>query len=56
MDAPEHWGGTPPARVLAPDGTLEGVPDPSLGPDDLRAMLRWMVLARRLDRGLAARA
>lgn len=50
MEAPGHWAGTAPERVLAPDGTAVGDPDVGLGPDELRAMLRWMVLARRLDR------
>jgi pyruvate dehydrogenase E1 component alpha subunit len=47
---PEHWRGTDPLRVLAPDGTAVGDPDVGLGPDELRALLRWMLLARRLDR------
>jgi len=47
---PHHWRGTEPRRVLAPDGSLVGDPDVGLGPDDLRAMLRFMLLARRLDR------
>jgi 2-oxoisovalerate dehydrogenase E1 component alpha subunit len=50
VEAPEHWGGTAPERVLAPDGTAVGDPDVGLGPDQLRSMLRWMVVARRLDR------
>ena len=50
MDAPEHWAGTTPARILAPDGTAVGDPDVGLTPDDLRAALRWMIVARRLDR------
>jgi pyruvate dehydrogenase E1 component alpha subunit len=50
VEAPEHWGGTLPARILDPDGTAVGSTDVGLGPEDLRAMLRWMVLARRLDR------
>jgi 2-oxoisovalerate dehydrogenase E1 component subunit alpha len=47
---PAHWAGTEPQRILAPDGTVVGDPDVGLGPDDLRSLLRWMVLARRLDR------
>ena len=47
---PEHWRGTEPLRVLAPDGTAVGDPDVGLEPDALRAMLRSMMLARRLDR------
>jgi len=47
---PEHWRGTEPLRVLDADGTVVGDPDVGLEPDELRAMLRWMLLARRLDR------
>ena len=47
---PEHWGGTEPFRLLAPDGTAVGDTDVGLTPDDLRELLRWMLLARRLDR------
>ena len=47
---PDHWRGTEPLRVLAPDGTAVGDTDVGLAPDELRAMLRWMLLARRLDR------
>jgi len=36
--------------VLAPDGTAVGPTDVGLRPDELRAMLRSMLLARRLDR------
>ena len=50
MDAPRHWAGTAATRILAPDGTAVGDPAVGLGPDDLRDALRWMVLARRLDR------
>jgi 2-oxoisovalerate dehydrogenase E1 component subunit alpha len=50
VEAPEHWGGTPPDRRLGPDGVAVGDTDVGLAPDDLRSMLRWMVLARRLDR------
>ena len=47
---PAHWAGTEPVRLIAPDGAALGDPDPSLSLDDLRALLRWMVVARRLDR------
>lgn len=47
---PEHWRGTEPVRVLGPDGAAVGDTDVGLGPDELRAMLRCMLLARRLDR------
>ena len=50
MQAPEHWAGTEPARVLGPDGTAVGDPEVGLDPDRLREALRWMILARRLDR------
>jgi pyruvate dehydrogenase E1 component alpha subunit len=50
VEGPEHWGGTPPERILAPDGTPVGDPDVGLSPEQLRAALRWMILARRLDR------
>jgi pyruvate dehydrogenase E1 component alpha subunit len=39
-----------PERVLAPDGSVLGDTDVGLGPEELRAMFRWMVVARRLDR------
>jgi 2-oxoisovalerate dehydrogenase E1 component alpha subunit len=47
---PEHWRGAEPQRILAADGTAVGDPDVGLDADDLRSALRWMVLARRLDR------
>ena len=47
---PAHWAGTVPQRILAPDGTAVGDPDVGLDPAGLRELLRWMVLARRLDR------
>ncbi len=50
MDAPEHWGGTAPSRILAPDGEAVGDTDVGLSPDELRAALRWVIVARRLDR------
>ena len=34
--APEHWGGTEPFRILAPDGTAVGDTDVGLDPDELR--------------------
>ena len=42
--------GSEPYRLLAPDGSAVGDTDVGLSPEDLRGMLRWMVLARRLDR------
>jgi pyruvate dehydrogenase E1 component alpha subunit len=50
VDAPEHWDGAVPSRVLAPDGSLVGDPDVGLDQEGLRALLRWMIVARRLDR------
>ena len=43
-------GGTEPWRILAADGTLLGDPDVGLSADELRSLLRWMLIARRLDR------
>jgi 2-oxoisovalerate dehydrogenase E1 component subunit alpha len=39
-----------PARILSVDGDPVGDVGVGLGPDDLRELLRWMVVARRLDR------
>jgi 2-oxoisovalerate dehydrogenase E1 component alpha subunit len=39
-----------PFRLLAPDGTPVGDVDVGLDPAGLRELLRWMILARRLDR------
>jgi 2-oxoisovalerate dehydrogenase E1 component alpha subunit len=50
MDAPAHWAGTEPVRILAADGTPVGDPDVGLDPDQLRQLLRHMVRARLLDR------
>jgi 2-oxoisovalerate dehydrogenase E1 component alpha subunit len=41
---------TEPVRVLAPDGSVVGDTDVGLAIDQLRDVLRWMILARRLDR------
>ena len=46
---PEHWAGTAPERILAPDGTPVADTDVGLSDDQLRAALRWMIVARRLD-------
>jgi 2-oxoisovalerate dehydrogenase E1 component subunit alpha len=54
MQAPDHWRGTEPVRVIAPDGTAVGDPDVGLDPDGLRSLLRWMILARRMDRECVA--
>lgn len=50
LAVPSHWRGTEPFRIIAADGSAVGDPDVGLGPDELRSMLRWMILARRLDR------
>jgi 2-oxoisovalerate dehydrogenase E1 component alpha subunit len=50
VEQPAHWAGTPPRRILDPDGSVVGETDVGLSPDDLRATLRWMMMARRLDR------
>ena len=48
---PAHWAASRTPAVLAPDGSAVGaVPDVGLDPAALRELLRWMVLARRLDR------
>ncbi len=47
---PEAGSGTEPVRILSPDGEPVGDVDVGLSPDDLRALLRWMIVARRLDR------
>jgi len=46
----EAGSGTAPARILSADGEPVGDVDVGLTPDELRALLRWMVVARRLDR------
>jgi 2-oxoisovalerate dehydrogenase E1 component subunit alpha len=50
VQAPEHWAGAEAVRILAADGTAVGDPDVGLGPRELADLLRWMILARRLDR------
>jgi len=42
-------GGAAPVQILAPDGTAIGDTGVGLGEDNLRELLRLMVLARRLD-------
>ena len=54
VDAPPHWAGTEPVRILAADGTAVGDPDVGLAPEQLRELLRHMVRARRLDRECVA--
>jgi 2-oxoisovalerate dehydrogenase E1 component alpha subunit len=54
MDAPEHWSGTAPVRILAPDGTAVDDPDVGLSDDDLRGLLRHLIETRRLDRECVA--
>lgn len=50
MHEPEHWGGTEAVRIIAADGSAVGDPDVGLTPEDLRGLLRQMIVARRLDR------
>lgn len=51
MSAPEtNDDGYPTLRCLAPDGSPIGDVDVGLSEDELRGLLRWMILARRLDR------
>ena len=47
---PEHWRGAEPQQILAPDGTAVAETDVGLDETALRRILRWMLLARRLDR------
>jgi 2-oxoisovalerate dehydrogenase E1 component alpha subunit len=42
--------GTEPFRLIAPDSTAVGDTEVGLEPGELRELLRWMILARRLDR------
>jgi 2-oxoisovalerate dehydrogenase E1 component subunit alpha len=43
-------GGTEPFRLIAPDGAAVDDTEVGLEPSELRELLRWMVLSRRLDR------
>lgn len=43
-------GSTAPLRILAPNGATVGEADVGLQRSELRELLRWMILARRLDR------
>jgi 2-oxoisovalerate dehydrogenase E1 component alpha subunit len=52
--APDPPGGGAPFRILDPDGSAVGDPDVGLSAEQLRELLRWMVLARRLDRACMA--
>ena len=54
MEAPAHWSGSEPLRLIAADGTAVGDAEVGLSPEELRALLRWMILARRLDRECVA--
>jgi 2-oxoisovalerate dehydrogenase E1 component alpha subunit len=47
---PEHWAGSEPLRLIDSQGSEVGDTDVGLGTDELVELLRWMVLARRLDR------
>jgi len=50
MGEPETNDGFPTLRCLAPDGSPVGDTDVGLSQEELRGLLRWMILARRLDR------
>lgn len=50
MSTPETNDGFPTLRCLAPDGSPVGDADVGLSEEELRGLLRWMILARRLDR------
>ena len=50
MHTPEDRSGTDPFRIIDAEGVAAGDPDVGLSGDDLRAVLRHMVVARRLDR------
>jgi 2-oxoisovalerate dehydrogenase E1 component alpha subunit len=45
---------TEPFRVVAPDGSSVGDTDVGIDPEGLRSMLRWMIVARHLDRACIA--
>ena len=47
-DVPEHWAGSAPVQVLPAAGA--GTFETTLNTDQLRALYRWMTVARRLDR------
>ncbi len=50
MSTAEPNDGFPTLRCLAPDGSPVGDTDVGLSEEELRGLLRWMLLARRLDR------
>jgi len=50
MDTYEPSEASPMLQLLSPEGTPVGDTDVGLSGDDLRALLRFMILARRLDR------
>jgi pyruvate dehydrogenase E1 component alpha subunit len=50
VDAPAHWTGSEPVRVIAADGSAVGETDVGLGRAQLGELLRHMIRARRLDR------
>jgi pyruvate dehydrogenase E1 component alpha subunit len=54
VDIPEHWSGSEPVRIVAPDGRAVGDPEVGLDPEQLRDLLRQMVFARHLDRACMA--
>jgi 2-oxoisovalerate dehydrogenase E1 component alpha subunit len=54
VEAPAHWSGSEPLRLIAADGATVGDTDVGLSSEALGALLRWMILARRLDRECVA--
>ena len=50
MDAPPHWAGTEPVRIIEADGTVVGDTDVGLDREQLRQLYAHMVRARKLDR------
>jgi pyruvate dehydrogenase E1 component alpha subunit len=54
VEAPAHWSGSEPLRLVGADGAAVGDTEVGLSPEELRALLRWMILARRLDRECVA--
>jgi pyruvate dehydrogenase E1 component alpha subunit len=54
VQVPEHWSGTEPQRSIGLDGAPVGDVDVGLGVDELRGLLRSMIVARRLDRECVA--
>jgi pyruvate dehydrogenase E1 component alpha subunit len=54
LTKPQRGPSTAPFRIIDPDGATVGDPDVGLEPQDLRELLRWMILARAVDRDCMA--